>query len=149
MLPFEAQLMLCCVRAHHTFAFHTSPHDSLVTETIAGAIHKALFPLVQSIGVLTSKCTVQPVAVRSSIDVFGENKRLVVEIDSPEFGTLVYVIIAAVQVGSITMTTKEGQAVSKVMPWTPNLRHICCMRVYIRVSNSFCTMANHSMPLFM
>lgn len=58
----------------------------------------------------------QPVAVRSSIDVFGENKRLVVEIDSPEFGTVVYVIIAAVQVGSITMTTKEGQAVSKVMP---------------------------------
>ena len=73
----------------------------------------------QSIGVLTSKCTVQPVAVRSSIDVFGENKRLIVEIDSPEFGTLVYVIIAAVQVGSITMTTKEGQAVSKVMPGLP------------------------------
>lgn len=60
---------------------------------------------------------VQPVAVRSSIDVFGENKRLVVEIDSPDFGTVVYVIIAAVQVGSITMTTKEGQAVSKVLPY--------------------------------
>ena len=63
----------------------------------------------------------QPVAVRSSIDVFGENKRLVVEIDSEAFGSVVYVIIAAVQVGSITMTTKEGQRVSKVgklrWPW--------------------------------
>ncbi len=57
---------------------------------------------------------VQPVAVRSSIDVFGENKRLVVEIGSAEFGSVVYVIIAAVQVGSITMTTKEGQQVTKV-----------------------------------
>ncbi|BDA47835.1 phosphatidylserine decarboxylase proenzyme 2 [Coccomyxa sp. Obi] len=57
--------------------------------------------------------SVKPVAVRSSIDVFGENKRLVVEIDSPDFGIVAYVIIAAVQVGSITMTTKEGQTVSK------------------------------------
>ena len=66
-------------------------------------------------------CALQPVAVRSSIDVFGENKRLVVEIDSEAFGSVVYVIIAAVQVGSITMTTKEGQRVSKVgkprWPW--------------------------------
>ncbi|EIE18258.1 phosphatidylserine decarboxylase like protein [Coccomyxa subellipsoidea C-169] len=57
--------------------------------------------------------SVKPVAVRSSIDVFGENKRLVVEIGSAEFGSVVYVIIAAVQVGSITMTTKEGQQVTK------------------------------------
>ena len=56
----------------------------------------------------------QLVAVRGSIDVFGENKRLVVEIDSEVFGSVVYVIIAAVQVGSITMTTKEGQRVSAV-----------------------------------
>lgn len=68
-----------------------------------------------------SNWMVQPVAVRSSIDVFGQNKRLVMDIETEEFGSVVYVIIAAVQVGSIVMSVKEGQRVSKVRCRLPTI----------------------------
>jgi phosphatidylserine decarboxylase len=56
----------------------------------------------------------QPVAVRSSIDVFGLNKRVVLEIESQPFGRVAFVIIGAVQVGSISLSVWQGQAVAKV-----------------------------------
>lgn len=56
----------------------------------------------------------QPVAVRSSIDVFGLNRRVVLEMDTEQFGQVVYVIIGAVQVGSICLSVWQGQTVTKV-----------------------------------
>lgn len=58
--------------------------------------------------------TVNPMAIRSQLDVYGENKRVVSTIQSPEFGTVSYVAIGAMMVGSIVLTTKAGQAVERM-----------------------------------
>ncbi|KAG9071245.1 hypothetical protein KI688_008791 [Linnemannia hyalina] len=58
--------------------------------------------------------TVNPMAIRSQLDVYGENKRMVSTIQSPEFGTVAYVAIGAMMVGSIVLTTKAGQAVERM-----------------------------------
>ncbi|CAI4063701.1 hypothetical protein SUVZ_07G4000 [Saccharomyces uvarum] len=55
--------------------------------------------------------TVNPMAVRSELDVFGENIRVVIPIDSPEFGKLLYIPIGAMMVGSILLTCKENDVV--------------------------------------
>eukprot|EP01064_Diplonema_japonicum_P003503 TRINITY_DN1224_c0_g3_i1.p1 TRINITY_DN1224_c0_g3~~TRINITY_DN1224_c0_g3_i1.p1 ORF type:complete len:635 (+),score=181.32 TRINITY_DN1224_c0_g3_i1:33-1937(+) len=56
--------------------------------------------------------TVNPVAVRSSVDVFTENARVVVEVETPCIGTMVYVAVGATLVGSINFTVKEGDTVA-------------------------------------
>ncbi|KAG0062623.1 hypothetical protein BGZ89_010521 [Linnemannia elongata] len=58
--------------------------------------------------------TVNPMAIRSQLDVYGENKRVVSTIQSREFGTVSYVAIGAMMVGSIVLTTKAGQAVERM-----------------------------------
>ncbi|CAI4062681.1 phosphatidylserine decarboxylase 2 SKDI_07G4230 [Saccharomyces kudriavzevii IFO 1802] len=55
--------------------------------------------------------TVNPMAVRSELDVFGENIRVIIPIDSPQFGKLLYIPIGAMMVGSILLTCKENDAV--------------------------------------
>ncbi|KAG0216898.1 hypothetical protein BGX31_000438 [Mortierella sp. GBA43] len=50
-----------------------------------------------------------------SDDVYGENKRVVSTIETKEFGTVAYVAIGAMMVGSILLTTdKEGQRVERM-----------------------------------
>ncbi|KAI7816703.1 phosphatidylserine decarboxylase-domain-containing protein [Gamsiella multidivaricata] len=58
--------------------------------------------------------TVNPMAIRSQLDVYGENKRTISTIESKEFGTVAYVAIGAMMVGSIILTTKGGQAVERM-----------------------------------
>ncbi|KAG0050843.1 hypothetical protein BGZ83_004400 [Gryganskiella cystojenkinii] len=58
--------------------------------------------------------TVNPMAIRSYLDVYGENKRVVSTIQSKEFGTVAYVAIGAMMVGSIVLTTKGGQQVERM-----------------------------------
>ncbi|KAK3816721.1 MAG: phosphatidylserine decarboxylase-domain-containing protein [Linnemannia gamsii] len=58
--------------------------------------------------------TVNPMAIRSQLDVYGENKRVVSTIQSPEFGTVAYVAIGAMMVGSIVLTTQGGQSVERM-----------------------------------
>ncbi|KAF9113300.1 hypothetical protein BGX27_001836 [Mortierella sp. AM989] len=58
--------------------------------------------------------TVNPMAIRSRLDVYGENKRVVSTIESKEFGTVAYVAIGAMMVGSISLTTKAGQLVERM-----------------------------------
>ncbi|KAF9994890.1 hypothetical protein BGZ79_000325 [Entomortierella chlamydospora] len=58
--------------------------------------------------------TVNPMAIRSGLDVYGENKRVVSTIESQEFGTVAFVAIGAMMVGSIILTTKGGQAVERM-----------------------------------
>ncbi|KAK9377279.1 phosphatidylserine decarboxylase-domain-containing protein [Lipomyces chichibuensis] len=57
--------------------------------------------------------TVNPMAIRSDLDVFGENVRVLVPIDSDEFGRVMIVCIGAMMVGSTVITAKEGQRVSR------------------------------------
>ncbi|KXZ53485.1 hypothetical protein GPECTOR_7g935 [Gonium pectorale] len=52
-------------------------------------------------------------ATHSSMNVMAENERMVMEIDSPEFGPVVQVMIGASDVGSIVSLVKEGQTVRK------------------------------------
>ncbi|KAG5717543.1 C2 domain-containing protein C31G5.15, partial [Termitomyces sp. T112] len=57
--------------------------------------------------------TVNPQAIRSSLDVYGENVRKIVPIDSPQFGRVMAVCIGAMMVGSIKTTVQEGEHVRR------------------------------------
>ena len=57
--------------------------------------------------------TVNPMAIRSELDVFGENIRVVLPIHSPEFGTFLFIPVGAMMVGSIILTRKEGETVER------------------------------------
>jgi len=57
--------------------------------------------------------TVNPIAIREDIDVYTENKRMFTLLDSPEFGTVGYISVGATMVGSIRLTSKEGQSAKK------------------------------------
>ncbi|KAG0315592.1 hypothetical protein BGZ97_008062 [Linnemannia gamsii] len=58
--------------------------------------------------------TVNPMSIRSHLDVYGENKRVISTIESKEFGTVAYCTIGAMMVGSIVLTTEGGQAVERM-----------------------------------
>jgi len=57
--------------------------------------------------------TVNPQAIRTTLDVYGENVRKIVPIDSPQFGRVMAVCIGAMMVGSIKPTVKEGDFVKR------------------------------------
>ncbi|QPG77193.1 hypothetical protein FOA43_004600 [Brettanomyces nanus] len=57
--------------------------------------------------------TVNPMAVRSKLDVFGENVRTVIHIDTEEFGTVVLCAVGAMMVGSIIVTKNPSDIVMK------------------------------------
>ncbi|QBM85447.1 phosphatidylserine decarboxylase [Metschnikowia aff. pulcherrima] len=57
--------------------------------------------------------TVNPMAIRSDLDVYGENVRVVVPIQTSAFGTVVLVAVGAMMVGSTVITVKEGQEVKR------------------------------------
>lgn len=57
--------------------------------------------------------TVNPQAIRTALDVYGENARKIVPIDSAQFGRVMAVCIGAMMVGSIKTTVNEGDHVSR------------------------------------
>jgi len=57
--------------------------------------------------------TVNPVAIEHPVDVYTENVRNVTLLDSKEFGVVGYISVGATMVGSIRITSQEGQTVSK------------------------------------
>jgi len=57
--------------------------------------------------------TVNPQAIRTALDVYGENARKIVPIDSPHFGRVMAVCVGAMMVGSIETTAQEGQYVQR------------------------------------
>ena len=57
--------------------------------------------------------TVNPLAIRSPINVYTENKRVLVLIDTEDFGMVAAVVVGATIVGSIEMTKEVGDTVEK------------------------------------
>ncbi|KAJ7070019.1 phosphatidylserine decarboxylase-domain-containing protein [Mycena amicta] len=57
--------------------------------------------------------TVNPQAIRTALDVYGENARKIVPIDSPQFGRVIAVCVGAMMVGTIETTVKEGEMVKR------------------------------------
>lgn len=57
--------------------------------------------------------TVNPMAVRSQLDVFGENVRIVIPMKSESFGEFLMIPVGAMMVGSIILTVKEGDTIVK------------------------------------
>ena len=57
--------------------------------------------------------TVNPMAIRSSLDVYGENVRVVVPIDSVAHGRVMVVCVGAMMVGSTVITRKAGEKVGR------------------------------------
>lgn len=57
--------------------------------------------------------TVNPMAIRSALDVYGENVRIVVPIESPEYGRVMVVCVGAMMVGSTVITRTEGEEVRR------------------------------------
>lgn len=55
----------------------------------------------------------QPQAIRTTLDVYGENTRKVVPIDSPQFGRVFAVCIGAMMADTIKITVEEDQEVKR------------------------------------
>jgi phosphatidylserine decarboxylase len=52
-------------------------------------------------------------AIRTDLDVYGENVRKIDPIDSPAFGCVMAICVGAMVVGSIHTTVKEGEHVKR------------------------------------
>ncbi|KAF1971035.1 phosphatidylserine decarboxylase proenzyme [Bimuria novae-zelandiae CBS 107.79] len=57
--------------------------------------------------------TVNPMAIRSALDVYGENVRMCVPIDSVAHGRVMVICIGAMMVGSTVITRKKGDQVKR------------------------------------
>ncbi|KAJ5153475.1 Phosphatidylserine decarboxylase proenzyme 3 [Penicillium canariense] len=57
--------------------------------------------------------TVNPMAVRSALDVYGENVRVIVPIDSVAHGRVMVICVGAMMVGSTVITRKAGEKVAR------------------------------------
>lgn len=57
--------------------------------------------------------TVNPMAIRSALDVYGENVRVLVPIDSEEHGRVMVICVGAMMVGSTVITASAGQQVKR------------------------------------
>ncbi|KAH8695010.1 putative phosphatidylserine decarboxylase Psd2 [Talaromyces proteolyticus] len=57
--------------------------------------------------------TVNPMAIRSALDVYGENVRVLVPIDSATHGRVMAVCVGAMMVGSTVITRRPGEKVSR------------------------------------
>lgn len=57
--------------------------------------------------------TVNPMAIRSALDVYGENVRVLVPIDSQEHGRVMVICVGAMMVGSTVITRQEGETVHR------------------------------------
>jgi phosphatidylserine decarboxylase len=57
--------------------------------------------------------TVNPMAIRSALDVYGENVRVVVPIDSQTHGRVMVVCVGAMMVGSTVITRQPGERVHR------------------------------------
>ena len=57
--------------------------------------------------------TVNPMAIRSALDVYGENIRVVIPIDTVAHGRMIFVCIGAMMVGSTIITRKPGETVKR------------------------------------
>ncbi|PCI95283.1 phosphatidylserine decarboxylase [Candidatus Aerophobetes bacterium] len=57
--------------------------------------------------------SVNPMALRKNISILSENKRVVTELETKEFGKVLYIEVGAVAVGSIKQTFTPGKSYSK------------------------------------
>jgi phosphatidylserine decarboxylase len=57
--------------------------------------------------------TVNPMAIRSALDVYGENVRVLIPIDSITHGRVMVICVGAMMVGSTVITRQAGEKVSK------------------------------------
>jgi len=57
--------------------------------------------------------TVNPMAIRSALDVYGENVRVIVPIDSEVHGRVIVICVGAMMVGSTVITRKTGEHVKR------------------------------------
>lgn len=57
--------------------------------------------------------TVNPMAIRSALDVYGENVRVVVPIDSVAHGRVMVICVGAMMVGSTVITRNIGEKVAR------------------------------------
>ena len=57
--------------------------------------------------------TVNPMAIRSALDVYGDNVRVVVPIDSVAHGRVMYICIGAMMVGSTVITRRPGEKIER------------------------------------
>ncbi|KAI1293889.1 phosphatidylserine decarboxylase-domain-containing protein [Xylaria venustula] len=57
--------------------------------------------------------TVNPMAIRSALDVYGENVRVICPIDSEQHGRVMVICVGAMMVGSTVITRQEGEHVKR------------------------------------
>ena len=67
----------------------------------------------------------QPQAIRTSLDVYGENVRKIVPIDSPQFGRVMAVCVGAMMVGSICILQLKKESMSSAARSSATLHSVC------------------------
>ncbi|KAG0149420.1 hypothetical protein CROQUDRAFT_74277 [Cronartium quercuum f. sp. fusiforme G11] len=76
--------------------------------------HSPVDGIVEAIERIDGKYyTVNPMAIRSTIDVYGENVRVIVVIKTEFLGTIYCVLVGAMMVGSIEVGVKVGDRLTK------------------------------------
>ena len=97
--------------------FH-SPVDGVIGPMtyISGeyyTVNVSFCALLAIVVVIDSALCIQPQAIRTALDVYGENARKIVPIVSPQFGHVMAVCVGAMMVGSIKTTVNEGDTVKR------------------------------------
>jgi len=79
--------------------------------------HRYHFPVSGQLGDFinqgNSLYTVNPIAIRSSIDVYSANKRVSVLMNNKTFGSVMYITVGATMVGSVVLTSTPQSFVQK------------------------------------
>jgi phosphatidylserine decarboxylase len=58
--------------------------------------------------------SVNPIAINSKTDVFGDNKRRIIKIKTKKYNQILYIPVGASLVGSINFTVKKGMSLSRM-----------------------------------
>ncbi|CAG8598671.1 1042_t:CDS:10 [Paraglomus occultum] len=110
------------------FSLETLLGDAAAAQTFAGGslgifrlapqdYHRFHFPVDGTLSepkpIAGAYYTVNPMAIRSELDVYGENKRTISYINSRQFGNVAFVAIGAMMVGSIVLTSKPHSEVKR------------------------------------
>jgi phosphatidylserine decarboxylase len=94
-----------------------SSSKRVLTSLVLQDYHRFHSPVDGKIGPMTyisgNYYTVNPQAIRTQLDVYGENARKIVPIDTPTFGRVFCACIGAMMVGTIVTTLNEGDSVKR------------------------------------
>ena len=110
-------LSLTKLLGNHNLASVFKGGSMIISRLAPVDYHRFHFPCDGYIRKITkvngSLFSVNPIALREMVHVLTENKRVIVEIVSKQYGNILQVVVGATNVGSIHFTAKEHSSYNK------------------------------------